>query len=121
MSMKPVEFKVGQGIVHANSIRVLQHTEDAVCFLIDFKQKYPNHIGHNSNPNFCFSFGADENTVGVVDKEADSTDIEVINLSKDWAEEKVLVAVQMGRYSATVFMIKKRSDLTKFNHWSDND
>lgn len=121
MSRK-LRFSVNQGIVHANSIQVLQLTPTVLCFSVDFKQKYVDYVGYSFYPKLEFTFGADEDTLGVEDKELQNTDIAVLGFPVK-SNSKLHVAVEMGRYSATVSIIRQAEDLEKFqhNHWFDND
>lgn len=117
---KKIKFEVAQGIVHANSIRVLQSTSTTLCFSVDFEQKYVDYIGYSFFPRLELTFGADEETLDVTDKEADNTDITIVNFpSKEGS--KVHVAVDMGRYSATVFIIREAESLNRFRHWHDEE
>jgi hypothetical protein len=110
--MSKLKFKVTQGIIHVNSIRVLQCTEEALCFSVDFKQKYPEYLGYNEK-DLIFSFNAGEHTIGVNDKEADPTDIVIVNPPFKRGS-KVHVSVDMGRYSAIVFVVQEADDLNRF-------
>ena len=109
------QFEVEQGIIHVNSIRVLQCTNEVICFSADFKQKYAEDGGFQDDGSITFY--ASDNTLHVMSKNARPTKVFVKNIPKHWACIKS--SVQMGRYSALVILVKEEPDYKKFKHWSD--
>jgi hypothetical protein len=107
--MQPV-FIIRQGIIQVNSITVLQYSKVALLFCVDFKQKYAEYFGEDNDLNLIF--GANENTRGITDKKAPSTEIQIAGLPEEWLnldKRHTYISVSMGRYIAQVFMIRSSS------------
>lgn len=69
------KFKITQGIIHINSIDVMQCTEDTLVFSIDCRQKRPCYKGETGDPCFGFYVGANEDTLHVDDPNSPDTKI----------------------------------------------
>lgn len=117
LKIKP-KIKVKQGIIHINSIVVLQCTDEVIWLSADCKQKYPEitlYSGHG------VMVGANNHTLHVDDKNLDLTEISISNLSDEWA-----VIAEAGRYTCSIVFVKFHDRFKSHNdpfehlHWDDD-
>jgi hypothetical protein len=116
---KPISFEVNQGIIHINTISILQNTNDVLLFAVDCKQKYPVLIGISGDNRF-FSIGADKNTLCVPDPLLSYSEIRLVG----WTDEDDLfdsfrIFTETHRYGFSIALIRysasKRKDV-----WTDH-
>jgi hypothetical protein len=111
-------FEVQQGVVHVNSIELLRYNCSTVCFCVNFRQKYPIAYGTIEGNGLELHFYNDENTLGVDDYSAGTTEIKVSDLPIGMQDAKLHIAVQMGKYTAYVFIVREvRNDKNRMVWW----
>lgn len=109
--MSPV-FKVVQRSIHVNNILVLKCTDDILVVHVDFNQRKPELDSAGVSDDAHVFYLGDE------DCEA-PTSIEISGFTKCEADEKIRSAVQMGRYSAVIFMAKLSNHETKTTNFTE--
>lgn len=113
--MKDLKLKVSQGIIHINSIRVLQYTNEVILLSLDFKQKYSAYSGRGDKLKFFF--GSDEETLYVENANAELTEVEILN--DEFDEADFHIHIRMGRYSAEIFIVRERPSSDEDIIWWD--
>jgi len=114
-----MKIKVRQGIIHVNSVSMIQNTDEVICVSIDTKQKYPEYCGGgaSSEGEQSIYLGASERTLRIEDPDAGLTEIEINDLG-DSGFEWIGLA-ESGRYNV-YFVLVRRND----NHeeeWGELD
>lgn len=116
-----IKFKVQQGTVHVNSIRVLQATKEVICISVDFKEKYLEHVVKARENGVQFNYdilyggtlGSDKSALDKL------TRIQILNLPKIWYRVKTSTFVSTGRYSSRICLVKEASEKAqmKLGYW----
>ena len=109
-----MKIVVKQGIIHINSVSVLQASDTGIYLSADCKQKYPELL--------CLSdrsvmIGANERTLNVHDRSFSPTEIIVEDLEGKWC-----MVCEIGRYSVEILLVKLAEEGTLDHlHWRDDE
>lgn len=109
--MPQITLKVRQGIIHVNSVSVLQKTDEVICLSADCRQKYPEYWGGDERSIYL---GAKEGRTRVDDPNAGLTEIMVEGLEGRWQ-----TVCETGRYEALIVLVKVHDNPEA--EWGEDD
>jgi hypothetical protein len=115
-----MKIRVRQGIIHVNSVSVMQKTDEVICLYVDTRQKWPELSAQGSGPEeseHSIYLDANERTLHVMDREAGAGPTEV--LVEGLPEGHWTPVVQAGRY--TVMFVLFKQGKAPEEEWGEDD